>query len=327
MVGLAASPVILRESTAQLTLFPPIRSTQSSIAWGPLESTEVPHDALACLAQYDPRHTPLQLELEPRHILTRQIQLPRMPTAEIKGALSFEIERHTPYHGDEVYFSYRVNSTNSDDKNLSVKVTILPKAALAPMLVCLKDTGFAPRLIRLQDGAGDPGAPSLDQHDLMLPSITADRTMRSWAMAAGLMAIVALSAPLISLRSTANDLNTELAEAKKQTSQGDRLRQEADRMRVAALEVIAVKSDTPMVIDTLNQLSKLFPDGTWLRHISFVEDELVVEGLTDSASKLVELLEFSPRFSEVSYTAPVTRERGGRLERFGFSMKLKKIGQ
>ena len=56
--------------------------------------------------------------------------------------------------------------------------------------------------------------------------------------------------------------------------------------------------------------------------MSLVNRELLIEGLTDSTTRLVGLLEGSPQFQSVSYVTPVTRERGGRVERFSFSVKL-----
>ena len=53
-----------------------------------------------------------------------------------------------------------------------------------------------------------------------------------------------------------------------------------------------------------------------------LDGEVVIEGLTDRSTRLVKLLEASPLFESVRYNAPVTRERGGRTERFSFVLTL-----
>lgn len=327
-LGLNPAPIILRESGGLLTLLPPIRKNFQPVAWGNLEDASAAEEALSCLKQHDARQTPLIVELDARHALTRTIHVPRTAEAELKAVLSFEIERHTPYHGDEVHFSYKIDPGKSNDATLAAEVTILPKVTLSGILSVLENAGYPPRLIQVRpDRETERPAPAFDRHDLSLAAVPANRMLGLWGAVVVILGIVAVSAPLISLRSSADDLRRAVAAAGDNANPALRVGEETDRVRRAALGVIRAKSATPAIVETINDLSKIIPDGTWLRLVSFVDDELVIEGLTDSTSKLVGLLEGSPQFADVAYTAPVTRERGGRLERFSFSMKFEKAAK
>ena len=80
------------------------------------------------------------------------------------------------------------------------------------------------------------------------------------------------------------------------------------------------KPSSPLAV--LHALSGLLPDGTWVEQFSVVGNEVILEGRTDSSSRLVGLLEASPLFESVKYLAPVTRDAGAGVERFNFSLRL-----
>jgi general secretion pathway protein L len=324
-VGFSSPPVIVREANASLSLIGPSGNDAGHVM-GRLDDVNLPKLAGQLLTTFDSHRTPLEIELEQRHVLSRTITIPRSAETELEGVISFEIERHTPYRGDEVYFVYQIDRRASDDKNLSVNLTILPKATVTNLFLALGENDYSPRLIRISsEGDALIGPQIFGRRALQLPSPTPDQVARRMAIAAVIFGLIAITAPLISLSNDAATLRDALAQANTQAGPTVQLRRQIDTMRQAAEGVIQAKGGTPTVIHTLNALSNLMPDGTWLRQVSLVENELVIEGLTDSASKLVGLLESAPQFTEISYTAPVTRERGGKLERFSFSMKLQKI--
>ena len=73
---------------------------------------------------------------------------------------------------------------------------------------------------------------------------------------------------------------------------------------------------------TLNELSKVLPDDTWLVQAEIKGDELTLDGRTASSATLVGLFEASPFFAEVRYLSPVTRQNAGGLERFNFAVAI-----
>ena len=76
----------------------------------------------------------------------------------------------------------------------------------------------------------------------------------------------------------------------------------------------------PEAIDTLNRLSVLLPDGSWLTALAINGDEVMIEGISDDNVRLVQLLEASPGFTALTYAAPVVRSRNDDNERFVFNL-------
>ena len=58
----------------------------------------------------------------------------------------------------------------------------------------------------------------------------------------------------------------------------------------------------------LEQLTKLLPDGTWLQELHISEDTVEIYGFSGRAADLVPPLENSPYFTQVEFTAPITRD-------------------
>jgi general secretion pathway protein L len=72
----------------------------------------------------------------------------------------------------------------------------------------------------------------------------------------------------------------------------------------------------------LQQLTKLLPDGTWLQDLNISEDAVDINGYSIHAADLVPPLENSPYFTQVEFTAPITRDNQNR-EIFRLRMRLK----
>jgi Tfp pilus assembly protein PilN len=72
----------------------------------------------------------------------------------------------------------------------------------------------------------------------------------------------------------------------------------------------------------LAQLTRLLPDGTWLQELEISEDTVEIYGSSNRAADLVLPLENSPYFTQVEFTAPITRDNQNK-EVFRIRMRLK----
>jgi Tfp pilus assembly protein PilN len=72
----------------------------------------------------------------------------------------------------------------------------------------------------------------------------------------------------------------------------------------------------------LQELTHLLPDGTWLQELHISEESVEINGYSIRAADLVPPLENSPYFTQVEFTAPITRDNQNR-EVFRLRMRLK----
>jgi general secretion pathway protein L len=79
------------------------------------------------------------------------------------------------------------------------------------------------------------------------------------------------------------------------------------------------KRERTMLIEILNETTRLMPDNTWVTHFRLYGDQLTLAGNSAAASALIEALESSPKLSQVSFASPITFDPKQGVERFNLS--------
>ena len=98
--------------------------------------------------------------------------------------------------------------------------------------------------------------------------------------------------------------------------------QEISSLETRAAVLEDIRAGTWQKLHILEQLTKLLPDGTWLQELHVTEDTVEINGYSNHAAELVPPLENSPYFTQVEFTAPITRDNQNR-EVFRIRMRLK----
>jgi Tfp pilus assembly protein PilN len=98
--------------------------------------------------------------------------------------------------------------------------------------------------------------------------------------------------------------------------------QETNALQARAAVLENIRAGNWQKLHMLQELTKLLPDGTWLQELHISEDTVEINGFSDHAAQLVPPLENSPYFTQVEFTAPITRDNQNR-EVFRIRMRLK----
>ena len=98
--------------------------------------------------------------------------------------------------------------------------------------------------------------------------------------------------------------------------------QETSALETRAAVFETVRAGNWQRLHMLQELTKLLPNGTWLQELHISEDTVEINGYSDHAAELVPPLENSPYFTQVEFTAPITRDNQNR-EVFRIRMRLK----
>ena len=82
----------------------------------------------------------------------------------------------------------------------------------------------------------------------------------------------------------------------------------------------AIDKQHPSKLSLLERLSQALPKDTWLTNIKFKKGEMEIKGFSPSASKLIPLIEQSPRFKKTGFVGSIIKEPMG--EKFTIRAKL-----
>ncbi len=258
---------------------------------------------------------PAALHLDPARVLRRDVRLPRAtPQSDLKGAIGFEIERHTPFRAQDVVYGWRIENTPGDSGSITAQVVIAQRHELQNILLGLGTQNLG--VVRLFAEIAGEDVPMEVPKDTAAPPPRPRRWLHLMLLAA---LVAALVSPLYWLHRhadaialEANDVKRGLIAARTNNSQSG---------GIAGWDAVIDLRRHGETVDTLNQLSATLPDGTWLTALTIEGANLVIEGVSDNNVPLVQLLEASPGFEAVVYAAPVVRNQGADGERFVFNLE------
>ena len=263
-----------------------------------------------------PERTRCVVQVDDSLQLNKTVQLPLAAEENLRQVLAFEMERHTPFHAGGVYFDYRLKARDPKQRKLEVDLTVVQKPVVDEALGVIDDWE-----LRFSPEAGSDG----DRGLTFLPGDFRLRTTKGLNRTLITLNLVALAA-------------AALIPIYQQERYIDALQQRADGARAAAMASVEVQDridalerrralfeqakSGPGVVELMEELARIIPDGTWLHRLDVKDGELQFQGLSDAASSLIGVVESSPMFREARFGSPITRDARSGKERFHISAKL-----
>jgi general secretion pathway protein L len=256
------------------------------------------------------------LRLGPGQALHKAIKLPQAAEENLAQVLAFEMDRLTPFKADQVYYAHRVRSRLSATRHILVDLILTPKAKLDGLLEELAAAGFRPQVV---DMAGELplGAVNLLPAQLRPPR---NRWLKLLQIGLGI-AVLGLGLglavlPILSKKAETETLEEQVRKATKQAKEVETLRQDTETLEHQTHFLREKKRTEPVLVDMLEELTRVMPDNTWLNGLQYKDRRIVMQGQSPSASSLIELIEGSRYFKNTSFVSPVTKDTASGLERF-----------
>ncbi len=262
------------------------------------------------------------LRLNNDQAIQKIIQLPSAVQNNLAQVMNYELDKHTPFTAEQVYFSTQSVSQPGDDP-LKVLLVLTPRATLD-------------RLIKALDAAKIP-LDRVEHENKLIPEsdynlLPAEKQRQknrltrlliiSLTGLSGLLLAALLIMPMTAGKNQVDDLRRKIKSLEQQTRQVQQQQLEMDRLLEQSEQVVSLKQGQPFLNEMLNELTRLLPDNTWLSHFKFQQGKIQIQGQSASASSLIEVLESSPLFSNVRFISPLTQDKRTGLERFRISAEV-----
>ncbi len=260
--------------------------------------------------------------LLPRPLILRHlVELPLAAAENLREVLSFEMDRHSPFKAEQVYFDYRLVDTDAEAKRIGVDLAVVPRSAADPVIAMLAAWNLRPDKVGFAEDMHGDGAPFN-----LLPAAPAETRGTSWQWATRilLLAVVALLAaavyvPVAEQTRVLAAVEGRLAQARIAAAEADRLKKRLARMVERNRFLIDRKSARRTVTELLHEVTRLLPDDTWIIRARLQGDKLTLSGYSATASALIASLEGSAGLAQVRFSSPVTLDRRIGVERFDLS--------
>ena len=276
--------------------------------------------------------------LAPEQVLRKTIDLPAAVEENLVQVLTYDLDRHTPFKPEEVYFDASIVGRDPVKKELRVDWAAARKTVVGELR--RRAEGWGATVVAVTPDRPEGGAQPVRMPLNLLPLAERPNTGagRGWEIwvPLGLIAVAALIAtalPLWQKRGYAIALQQQAMQQRAQADASNALREQLDRLTGDYNFALSKKYAFPSALQSVEDVTKLLPDDTWLTQLEVKNTakgkepkrEIVVRGESANAGRLISLFEDSKLFSEAAPRSPTTKIQPGPGEIFDLGAQLKPL--
>jgi general secretion pathway protein L len=107
-----------------------------------------------------------------------------------------------------------------------------------------------------------------------------------------------------------DDLEAKIATARSRVEEVKRLNEENTELRQQRERLVRRKSEEPAVMVLIEALSRALPDAAYLTELEIHGRDTRIAGKSADPTALITMLEDTPQFEDVHFSAATTREEG-----------------
>lgn len=269
----------------------------------------------------------IALWLPETHCLDKQMELPLAAAENLRQVLGFEMDRHTPFKTEQVYFDYRVLRRDTQARRLTLQLVVVPRPTIDSAQELLTRWG-APAQAAYPTTATPPQADAIN----LIPSTqrkAGPSPLRGLNLAlllvTLLLALVALGIPVVVKRQASIELIPLVERAKQVAETTQALKREQEKLAAEYNFMLDKKKSTVPVIVLLDELSRLLPDDTWVQQFTLNGKEMQIQGETGSSSKLIALLENARVLHDANFRSPISKGNAPNSERYHLAAEIKPL--
>jgi general secretion pathway protein L len=306
----------------------PVMEPVAEVALGPDAATTAAAGRTAFDSIAHPGAT--TVSLSPRQTLRRRLTLPGAIEDDLKQALAYDLDRHTPFKAEELYFDAVVVERDAARGEIHVDLAAAKRAVVDQALQHAQAWG-ANVVAVVPDAARQAAASRLN----LLPESRqpAESPWRRWQLWAPAGALAAIALPLWQKREHAIALLQQTDAALAEAAVSERLRTELDRLVGEYNFALERKFAFPSTIAMLEEITKLLPDDTWLTQMEMktvargkdAQRELLLRGESANAGRLISAFEESKVFAQAAPRSPTTKIQPGPGEIFDLAAQLRPL--
>ncbi|HZP67684.1 MAG TPA: PilN domain-containing protein [Rudaea sp.] len=279
------------------------------------------------------------IALTAQQVLKKRLTYPAAVEANLAHVLGYDLDRHTPFKSDDLYYDAAVIGRDPARNEVRVELVATLKSLVDPLRQKVGAWG-ADVVAIVPDAPRGSAFPAVATRLNLLPeSERIVSRFRPWQIAvpvvlAAALAGAAIAIPVLQKRDEAISLLHQTEQARIQAGGADALRQQLEQSVEDYNFVLARKYAYPSAVQLLDDVTRLLPDDTWLTALELktipkgkdpARKEIQLRGESANAGRLVTLLEDSHLFEQAAPRSPTTKIQPGPGEIFDVGAQLKPL--
>ncbi len=248
--------------------------------------------------------------------LLRTVTLPLAVERNLPEAVAFEIDRLTPFDADEILLHTEILHRNRAAGTIRLRLAILPRRLLAPLLNALAAAGLTPTRI---EATGEGRMISFQ-----LAGVSRSRRGDAWL--AGVCAALALACfaiPPARQQISLREIAAREAALAPRLHEAEALRQRLAAAQSGAATLTAAQARAGNLLVALAALTRAIPDHSFLTDLSIRHRVATLDGESPDAAALVAELSANPAFADPGFAAPVTKALNEKADIFSIRATIR----
>ncbi len=266
------------------------------------------------------RRWPVVLRLAPELLLEREVELPLTVEPEIANTLRLGIDSLTPFPADQLFWSWAILLRDRVHGRLHVRLSLVRKAAVEPLIAALQRSGSGPKLLEFH--VSDSDTRMIAPGDMLARGSVLRRYGLTGigAFAAGALVVMA-GWPVVTQTQDLAETEARIAALKPSAAQAAALRRAAAGAEDA--DVIArERGRVGNALGLLAVVTDALPDDTYLTEFSLHQRKVALSGESGAAAKVIVALSAAPTLRKPEFVAPVTRAPMGARDVFSIEAEV-----
>ncbi len=252
-------------------------------------------------------------------VLHTHVVMPLAAEANIRQALAYEMDRHTPFSVEEVFYGLHNPSRDREAGQIRFELYVTPREAVEAQIEQLKKLGLAPSGVDVATPDGPLGINLLPE--ALRYHIVNKQVRVNWAISAVAFVLMMLvMAQSLWLREHQLEaVNGAIDDVRAEALTVQQIRKQIDDASEAAGFLQSRKIENGYKVEMLAELSRILPLDTYLDRLSMHAGTTQVQGKSGNAQGLIELINGSPYFDNASFRGPTRLDNRSGKEIFDLS--------
>jgi general secretion pathway protein L len=245
-------------------------------------------------------------------VLAKRIALPAAAEENLREVLGFEMDLHTPFEASEVYYDYTVVGRDSTRQQVTVDLVYAPREAVDTLVDGTSSLGMKTDVVtcRRRDNANLQPVNLLPHEKRRSKRLNVKNLNLALTTLLALLLVAAITIPIVQKNHAIADVEAQGQAAAAEAREGADLRRELEKMAAASQFLVDKKATDVMVVELIDEISRILPDHTWIARLDLSGSELQIQGQSGASSSLIKIIESSPWFENVRFASPVLQITG-----------------
>ncbi len=274
------------------------------------------------VAERELDEAPRELVLPEDLVLRKELLLPLAAESNLRQALAFEMDRHTPFRAADVHFDYRVVHRDRERGQLRIELVVAPRGPMDQQVDAVTARGLAPGGVDVALD-GRPAGLNLLPPERRHRVINRRTRMNLLLGAVAVLVLALVMAQSLWLRQAqVESLELAIEDVAVEARRVQNIRTQIEDASEAAGFMFRARLESPSTIRILAEVTRILPDDTYLDRLRVWDGNVQMQGKSDNAQQLIEVVNLSPMFEGAGFRGSTRLDGGTRKEVFDLSATI-----